>query len=124
MSLRITRRELDLMSVLWAKGSATVAEIHDELKDEISYSTVMTLMRTLESKGHIRHEQEGKAYRFFPITAAAEAGESALGRILDKIYHGSREILIHRLVEQEEVSPEEIRRIQAHLEKRLKELEK
>ena len=124
MSTRLTRRELDLMSILWERGSGTVAEILEELDDDISYSTVMTLMRTMEAKGLARHEKEGKAYRFFPLIEAREAGESALGRILDKIFHGSRELLVHRLVDREDVSPEEIRRIQAHLEKRLREMER
>ena len=124
MSTRLTRRELDLMSILWDRGSGTVAEILEELDDDISYSTVMTLMRTMEAKGLARHEKEGKAYRFFPLIEAREAGESALGRILDKIFHGSRELLVHRLVDREDVSPEEIRRIQAHLEKRLREMER
>jgi predicted transcriptional regulator len=99
-----------------------VAEILERLSDEITYSTVMTVLRTLEAKGHVRHEQEGKAFRFFPITGQDEAGDTALSRILNKVYHGSRELLINRLVSDEEVSAEEIRRIQEYLEKRLKEM--
>jgi len=124
MTVRLTRRELDLMSVLWHRGSGTVAEVLEDVADDISYSTVMTLMRTMEAKGLVRHEKEGKAFRFFPVVAADEAGESALGRILDKIFHGSRELLVHRLVDQEDVSADELRRIQAYLEERLEELEK
>jgi predicted transcriptional regulator len=123
MTVRLTRRELDLMSVLWHRGSGTVAEVLEDVADDISYSTVMTLMRTMEAKGLVRHEKEGKAFRFFPEVEADEAGESALGRILDKIFHGSRELLVHRLVDKEDVSADELRRIQAYLEARLKELE-
>lgn len=123
VSVRLTRRELDLMSVLWQRGSGTVSEVLEEVVDDISYSTVMTLLRTMESKGLVRHEKEGKAFRYFPVVQAEEAGESALGRILDKIFHGSRELLVHRLVDQEDISAEEIRRIQNHLEARLKEME-
>jgi predicted transcriptional regulator len=123
MTVRLTRRELDLMSVLWHRGSGTVAEVLEDVADDISYSTVMTLMRTMEAKGLVRHEKEGKAFRFFPVVAADEAGESALGRILDKIFHGSRELLVHRLVDQEDVSADELRRIQAYLDARLKDLE-
>ena len=123
MTVRLTPRELDLMSILWERGSGTVGEILEEVDDDISYSTVLTMMRTMEAKGLVRHEQEGKAFRYFPLIQADAAGETALGRILDKIFHGSRELLVHRLVDQEDVSPDEIRRIQAHLEKRLKEVE-
>ena len=111
------------MSILWEKGSGTVAEILEDVDDDISYSTVLTMMRTMEGKGLVRHERVGKAFRYFPLVQADAAGESALGRILDKIFHGSRELLVHRLVDQEDISPEEIRRIQSHLEKRLKEVE-
>lgn len=123
MPSHLTKRELDLMSVLWRHGSATVAEVLQEISDGISYSTVMTVMRTLESKGHVRHEQQGKAFRFFPVTQPDEAGDSALGRILQKVYHGSRELMINRLVADEDVSADEIRRIKEYLEQRLEELE-
>lgn len=122
MSPRLTRRELDLMSVLWRRGSASVTEVREELEDDISYSTVMTVLRTLESKGHVRHVQDGRAFRFIPVTGADEAGDSALRRILSRVYHGSRDLLVNRLVEDEEVSVEELRRIKERLEKRLKEM--
>jgi predicted transcriptional regulator len=120
---QLTRRELDLMSVLWDRGSATVAEILDRLPDKITYSTVMTVLRTLEAKGHVRHEQEGRAFRFYPLTEPDEAGDTALRRILSKVYHGSREMLVNRLVSDEEISADEIRRIKENLEERLKEME-
>jgi BlaI family penicillinase repressor len=120
---QLTKRELDLMSVLWDRGSATVTEVMTDLADDIAYSTVMTIMRTLESKGHARHEQEGKAFRFFPLTEPDDAADTALGRIVNKVFHGSRELVINRLVSDENVSAEEIRRIKENLDRRLKELE-
>ncbi len=120
---QLTRRELDLMSVLWDRGSATVAEILDRLADKIAYSTVMTVLRTLQAKGHVRHEQDGKAFRFYPLTEPDEAGDTALRRIVSKVYQGSREMLVSRLVSDEEISVEEIRRIKENLEQRLKEME-
>jgi len=121
---QLTKRELDLMSVLWDRGSATVAEVLDDLPDEIAYSTVMTTMRTLEAKGHVRHDQVGKAFRFYPLTEPDDAADTALGRIVNKVFHGSRELVINRLVSDENVSAEEIRRIQESLERRLRELER
>ena len=121
---QLTKRELDLMSVLWNRGSATISEVSDDLPDEIAYSTVMTIMRTLEAKGHVRHEQEGKAFRFFPLTEPDDAADTALGRIVNKVFHGSRELVINRLVSDEDVSAEEIRRIKENLERRLEELER
>lgn len=124
MAGHLTKRELDLMSVLWQHGSATVTEVLQEIPDDISYSTVMTVMRTLEAKGHVRHEQEGKAFRFFPVTEPHEAGDTALGRILQKVFHGSRELMVNRLVADADISADEIRRIKQHLEQRLEELER
>ncbi len=121
---QLTKRELDLMSVLWNRGSATVTEVLDDLPDDIAYSTVMTILRTLEAKGHVRHEQEGKAYRFYALTEADEAADTALGRIVNKVFHGSRELVINRLVSNEDVSAEELRRIKDNLERRLEELER
>jgi predicted transcriptional regulator len=121
---QLTKRELDLMSVLWNRGSATVAEVLDDLPDDIAYSTVMTILRTLEAKGHVRHQQEGKAYRFYPLTDADDAADTALGRIVNKVFHGSRELVINRLVSDEKISAEELRRIKENLERRLEELER
>ena len=90
----------------------------------IAYSTVMTIMRTLEAKGHVRHTQEGKAFRFYPLTEPDDAADTALGRIVNKVFHGSRELVINRLVSDEDVSAEELRRIKENLERRLEELER
>ncbi|MCH7775980.1 MAG: BlaI/MecI/CopY family transcriptional regulator, partial [Gemmatimonadetes bacterium] len=57
MSIHLTKRELDVMSVVWELGSATVGEVRDRLTDDLAYSTVLTVFRTLETKGHVRHEQ-------------------------------------------------------------------
>ena len=120
----LTKRELDLMSVLWNRGSATVTEVLADLHDEIAYSTFMTVMRTLEAKGHVRHEQEGKAFRFYPLTEPDDAADTALGRIVNKVFHGSRELVINRLVSDDDVSADELRRIKETLERRLEELER
>ncbi|MDP2471223.1 MAG: BlaI/MecI/CopY family transcriptional regulator, partial [Candidatus Palauibacterales bacterium] len=65
MSVRLTPRELDIMAVLWRRESGTVNEVWESLDDDLAYSTVLTMLRTLEAKGHVRHEAEGKAYRYY-----------------------------------------------------------
>ena len=82
-------RELEVMSVLWRHGSATVAEVRDALEEGLAYTSVLSALQTLEEKGYVRHEAEGRAYRYYPTTERAEAGESALSRIVDKVFHGS-----------------------------------
>jgi len=121
--VRLTHRELDIMAVLWRNGSGTVNEVWEALEDDLAYSTVLTMLRTLEIKGHVRHEAEGKAYRFFPVTRREAVGGGALERVLDKVYQGSRELLVTRLLADEEVSPEELKRIREMLDERLEELE-
>jgi BlaI family penicillinase repressor len=119
----LTRRELDVMAVVWELGSATVGEVVERLPDDLHYSTVLTIFRTLEGKGHVRHEREGKAFRYFPVTRPEDAGDRALKRLVDKVFQGSREMLIARLVSDENIAPEELRRMRRRLTERLKELE-
>jgi len=123
VSIRLTHRELDIMAVLWRNGSGTVNEVGDGLEDDLAYSTVLTMLRTLEGKGHVRHEAEGKAFRYYPVTQPEDAGGGALDRVLDKMYQGSRELLVTRLLADEEVSSGELRRIRKLLDERLGELE-
>ncbi len=123
MSISLTKRELDVMSVVWQLGSATVGEVRDRLPDDLAYSTVLTIFRTLKTKGHVRYEQDGKAFRYHALIKPDDAGDSALGRLLNKVYQGSREMLVTRLVSNEDVSPEELRNIRKMLDARLKEME-
>ncbi len=124
MKPRLTPRELDIMAVLWHHGSGTVNEVSEGLEADIAYSTVLTMLRTLETKGHVRHVQEGKAFRYFTKTAPEEAGGSALDRLLTKIYQGSRELLVTRLLADEDVSADELHRIRELLDDRIEELER
>ncbi len=124
MSIHLTKRELDVMSVIWELGSATVGEARGRLTDNLAYSTVLTVFRTLETKGYVRHEQEGKAFRYHPLIQPDDAGDSVLGRLLNKVYQGSREMLVTRLVSGENVSPEELRNIRKMLDERLEEMER
>ena len=80
-----TDRELDVMSVLWTVKSGTVAEVRERLSDDLAYTTVLTVLRTLETKGFARHEEEGKAHRYFPTVARDEAGTWGLKRLAEKV---------------------------------------
>src|SRR6266550_6407676 len=100
-----TERELDIMAVLWEHGPSTVAEVHERLADDIAYKTVLTMLRVLEQKGHIEHTEEGRAHRFHAVVGRDEAGISAIDRVLDKIFGGSRELLIAHLVRDRKLKP-------------------
>ena len=114
-----TDRELDVMSVLWDQGPSTVAEVRERLTDPLAYTTVLTILRTLESKGHVGHTEEGKAHRYAPLVARDKAGQSALGQVLDKIFGGSRELLLANLVRERGIGDTELRRLRRILDSRL-----
>ena len=112
-------RELDVMAVLWEHGAATVAEVRERLADDLAYNTVLTVLRTLEDKGHVGHEEEGRAYRYFPLVDREAAGTSALGRIVGKLFGGSRELLLTQLVSDRRLGRDELERMRRLLDERL-----
>jgi predicted transcriptional regulator len=94
--------------------------VHERLGEDIAYKTVLTMLRVLEQKGHITHTEEGRAHRFRAVVGRDEAGVSAIDRVLDKIFGGSRELLIAHLVRDRKLSQDEIRRLRRMLGERLK----
>ena len=115
--LHLTQRELDIMSVLWELGEATATEVRERIDPSLAYTSVSTMIRTLEMKGYVSHRRgEGKTHVYFPVIDAEMAGETALGRVLDKIYGGSPLKLLAHLVEQRKVSDAELARMRALLE--------
>jgi predicted transcriptional regulator len=109
------------MSVLWRLGSATVTEVRDALADELAYTSVLSALRTLEDKGFVRHEPEGRAYRYYPTVKAERAGGSALARIRDAIFQGSAERMFAQLVSDTRLSREELEQMRRVLAERLAE---
>ena len=120
-SVALTPRELDIMSVLWRRGRATVAEIRDELADNLASPTVQTMLRVLETKKFVRHTVEGRAFVFHPLVAQDTAADSALRRLVNKVYHGSHELLVTRLLANRSIPKEELRRIKKTLQERIDE---
>src|SRR5690242_17300785 len=108
-------RELDIMGVLWDLGSGTVAEVRGKLPVDLAYTTVLTILRNLEAKDLVTHTAEGKAHRYFPRVARTAARRTALTRILDKLFHGSPEQLVAQLVEDEQFSAADLKRLRAML---------
>jgi BlaI family transcriptional regulator, penicillinase repressor len=110
--LHLTQRELDIMSVLWDRGEATVTEVRDQIDPDLSYTSISSMIRTLEIKGHVSHRRgEGKTHVYYPRIEREAVGESALGRVLDKIYGGSPIKLLAHLVEQHRLSDKELARM-------------
>ena len=120
----LSRRERQIMDILYRRGRATATEVMEELSGEPSYSTVRTQLRVLESKGHVRHEEEGLALRL-PARAAAHraARKSALRHLVDTFFEGSTEKVVGALLggEGARLSDGELERIEALVEKAKKE---
>jgi predicted transcriptional regulator len=119
MNISFTDRELDVMAVLWQRGSGTVTEVREGLDDDLAYTTVLTILRTLEEKGYVTHLAEGKAHRYLPAVSPDLAGKSALARLVDKVFAGSSEMLVAQLVSDRNLDPKELRRLRKLLDDRL-----
>jgi predicted transcriptional regulator len=110
--LHLTQRELDIMSVLWDLGEATVTEVRDRVDPDLAYTSISSMIRTLEIKGYVSHRRgAGKTHVYFPAIEPEAAGKSALGRVLDKIYGGSPIKLLAHLVDQRRLSDKELARM-------------
>jgi predicted transcriptional regulator len=116
VELHLTQRELDIMSVLWELGEATVTEVRDRIDPELAYTSISSMIRTLELKGYVSHRRgEGKTHVYFAAVDPETAGESTLSRVLDKIYGGSPIKMLAHLVEQRKLSAAELARMRALL---------
>jgi predicted transcriptional regulator len=114
-SPNLTEAELRLMDVLWERGSATVAEVAEALPKELglAYNTVLTTMRILEVKGYLAHSKsdEGRAFVYRPVVGRQEASRNAVRYLVSRFFRNSPELLVLNLLEDEELSEPELRRI-------------
>src|ERR1700730_7243045 len=109
VEIHFTDREIDVMEVLWERGPSLVAEVREALKDELAYTTVLTILRTLEGKGYVSHEQEGRGHRYFATVKQQAAQRSALRHLTRKLFKGSAEVLLTRPGPVQKLSAEQIR---------------
>lgn len=119
--ISFTPRELDVMSILWRGGSGTVSEVREVLDEDLAYTSVLSVLQTLEEKGYVEHEKEGRAYRYHPKVAPEAAGGNALARIRDAMYQGSAEMMFAQLVSDRKLSRSELERMRRLLRERLEE---
>jgi predicted transcriptional regulator len=119
--MHLTARELDVMAVLWDRGSATVGEVLENLNTDLAYTTILTVLRGLEAKGAVRHKREGRAFRYRPRIKSTRVGDRSVDRLVDKVYAGSRELLITQLVADRSLDVDELKRIRRLIDERIKE---
>jgi len=115
----LSRREREIMDVLYQRGRATAAEVHAAIPDPPSYSAVRAKLRVLEEKGHIRHEAEDLRYVFVPIVPRDVAKRSALRHMIETFFEGSAEQAVAALLDRSAVSlsGEELNRLSNLIEK-------
>lgn len=111
-----TDREADVMQVLWEHGDCLVAEVQQHLADQLAYTTVLTVLRTLESKQYVGHEAAGRGHRYHALIEPQAARKSALRHLTDKLFKGSSELLMTHLVN-EQMSTEQARRLREMLDR-------
>ena len=107
----LSRRERQIMDVIYQRGQATAAEVAEAIPDPPSYSAVRALLRILEEKGFLRHEQQGLRYVFLPTVKRASARRSALKGLVRTFFDGSVEQTVAALLDQQKLSPEELDRL-------------
>jgi predicted transcriptional regulator len=109
----LTRRERQIMDVLYKQERATVAEVLNKLADQPSYSTVRAQLRMLEEKGHVRHDEHGLRYIYVPTVPRDVARRSALRHLVETFFDGSAENLVAALLggEISRISREELDRL-------------
>ncbi len=112
-SPNLTEGELRLMNIVWQEGRATVGDVVAALpaNPPLAYSTVLTTLRILETKGYLRHTKRGRAFIYEPVIAHEEASRTALGHLVNRFFGGSRELLVVNLLKEETLGRAELRRI-------------
>jgi len=103
------------MQVLWEHGPSVVSEVREHLTDPLAYTTVLTILRTLEAKGYVDHAEEGRGHRYRAIVQQQAAQRSALQHLTSKLFKGSTELLFAHLVSDRKLSAKQIQRMRALL---------
>jgi predicted transcriptional regulator len=112
-SITLTKAELRLMKLLWSRGESAVSDLVSAAAPdgELAYTSVLTTIRILETKGYVRHRQEGRAFLYSAMIGEAEASRSEVRHVLERFFGNSRERLLLSLLGDEEISAEELRRL-------------
>jgi predicted transcriptional regulator len=113
---KLTRREREIMDVLFRLGQASGEEIREQLIDPPSYSAVRTMLARLETKGHIRHREQGLRYVFTPTTSPAAARRSALHQLVRVFFGGSATQAVTALLKQQDWTEDELAAIRSEID--------
>jgi len=115
---QLSRRERQILEILYERGKASAAEVRQAMPDAPGYSAVRALLRVLEDKGHVRHEEHGPKYVYLPVVARNKASRSAVKHVMDTFFSGSPERIVAALldVSAARLTREELDRMAAMIE--------
>ncbi len=116
-SATLTEAELRIMEVLWRKGSGTVQQVLDWLTSPLAYNSVLTTIRTLEKKGHVRHAKDGRAHVYEPIIGREEATRSEVRHLVGRFFRNSHEALILNILQDGAIDAADLKRLREMLER-------
>jgi len=120
---QLSRRERQIMEILYERGKASTAEVRQAMGDAPGYSAVRAMLRVLEEKGHVRHEEQGLKYVYLPVVARNKASRSAVKQVMNTFFSGSPEQIVAALldVSAARLTREELDRMAAMIEEAKKE---
>ncbi len=113
----LTEAELRIMDVLWRKGSGTVQQVLDWLPSALAYNSVLTTIRTLEKKGHVKHLKDGRAHIYEPIIGRDQATRSEIRHLVGRFFSNSHEALVLNILQNEAIDAAELKRLRDMLER-------
>jgi BlaI family transcriptional regulator, penicillinase repressor len=115
-SATFTEAELRIMDVLWRKGSSTVQQVLDWLPAALAYNSVLTTIRILEKKGHVKHIKDGRAHIYKPVIGREEATRSEIRHLVSRFFRNSHEALVLNILQDEEIKADELKRLREMLD--------
>jgi predicted transcriptional regulator len=116
----LTPQELEIMKAVWARGQATVRDVYEELLAgrKVAYTTVMTMMNVLERKGHLRKRAEGRSFLYRPTRPQSQVVGTMVRDFVKRVFGGSAQPLLVHLVEEHDLSPEDLDALARRIEKK------
>jgi predicted transcriptional regulator len=115
----LTKLELQIMQVIWRRGTSNVGEVQEGLEQQLAYTTVQTMLNILHRKGKLKRKLQGRAYEYSATVSEAKALSHALRDVVDRMFGGSSEELVMSLIKSKQIDAKKI----AELSRRLEEME-
>jgi predicted transcriptional regulator len=116
-SVTLTEAELRIMDALWRKGSGTVQQVVDWLPAALAYNSVLTTIRTLEKKGHVKHAKDGRAHVYEPVIGRQEATRSEIRHLVGRFFRNSHEALVLNILQDEAIDADQLKRLREMLDR-------